>query len=271
MTRCLSIGLAAAINWSIASGAWAALVAYYPLDGNANEATGNNINLNLVGDAGFGPSVHAGLGSALTLDGMGDGAIGPNFVKIANTSMTAVAWANAASLAGDWNSIVKNWGTGIGGQFHFGLGSVAANTLQNVANGVPNVGMLSDFPTNQWAHVAFVIDSVGREHRLYMNGALAASVPFTMAQVGLGLGTATGLGIGHKPNDDGTALDAGGGPGPWNGSLDDVGLFNEALTGAQINQIYQNGLAGIPLVPEPSSGWLLVACASSYIMRRRQR
>jgi hypothetical protein len=275
MTRCFSIGLSAAICWSVASGASAALVAYYPLNGNANEASGINANLNLYGDAGFGPSVHAGLGTALSLDGTGDGAVGPGFVKIANTSMTAVAWANAASLAGDWNSIVKNWGTSAGGQFHFGLGNVAANTLQSIAAGVPTVTLATDFPIDQWVHVAFVIDSVAREHRVYMNGAQVGSAPFTMTQVGLGLGTATitGLGIGHKPNNDGSALDAGGGPGPWNGRLDDVGLFNEALSTAQILQIYQNGLAGIPLsnVPEPSIVWLLLVGVSGGIIRRRQR
>jgi hypothetical protein len=55
------------------------------------------------------------------------------------------------------------------------------------------------------------------------------------------------LGIGHKPNDDGSALDAGGGPGPWNGRIDDVGMYNEALSQTQIREIYQDGLAGIQL------------------------
>jgi hypothetical protein len=270
MQRCLGFGLAVLMSWIFASGASAALVAYYPFNGSANEATGNNINLNLVGDAGYAASVNAGLGSALSLDGTGDGAIGPGFVKITTNNMTAVAWVNAASLDGDWNSVVKNWGTSVGGQFHFGLGSVAANTLQSIAAGASNATAATAIPTNEWIHVAFVLDAAALKNTVYINGAVVASAAFSGT---LGLGTATGLGVGHKPNNDGTALDAGGGPGPWNGRIDEVGLFNEALTTAQIVQIYENGLAGTPLstVPEPASliGLLLLAGVAGMTTRRR--
>ncbi|HEY3395013.1 MAG TPA: LamG-like jellyroll fold domain-containing protein [Lacipirellulaceae bacterium] len=254
------------------SNASAALVGYYRFNGNANEATGNNINLNLVGNAGFGPSVNGGLGSALSVDGDGDGAIGPNYAKITTNNMTGVAWVYAESLAGDWNSIVKNWGQGVGGQFHFGLGSAAANTLQDVANGASNVAAATDLPANQWVHTAFVLDSVALQHRVYINGQLAATAAYTGT---MGPGAATGLGIGHKPNDDGSALATGPGAGPWNGRIDEVGLYNEALSDAQIQTIYQNGLAGIQLdgtsVPEPATlGGLLLGCASLVAgMRRR--
>jgi hypothetical protein len=267
MMRLFAIGLTAVLSWSFATAASAALVAYYPFNGNANEATGNNINLNLVGNAGFGSSVSPGLGSALALDGDGDGAIGSSFVKIAGNNMTAVAWANAASLDQEWNSIIKNWGQTVGGQFHFGLGTQAANTLQSIVAGATTLVAPTNFPTNEWAHVAFVVDAAALQHRLYINGAVVGTAAYTGT---LGLGTATGLGIGYKPNDDGTVL-ATNGPGPWNGRLDDVGLFNEALSTAQIQQIYQNGLVGIPLVPEPSSvGLLIVLGASVCAARRRQ-
>src|SRR5690606_2990120 len=93
----------------------------------------------LVGDATFAPSMVAGFGQALSLDGNGDGAIGPNFVKIAGNNMTGMAWVYANSLAGDWNTIVKNWGVAGGGQFHFGLGSGANDTLQNFLGNSTNV------------------------------------------------------------------------------------------------------------------------------------
>lgn len=274
MKRCLILNIAIAVSWSLTHGASAALVGYWPLNGNAEEATGNNIDLNLVGDAGFGASVNTGLGSALSLDGDGDGAIGQNFVKFNTNSATVVAWANAASLDGDWNSIVKNWGTSVGGQFHFGLGSVAANTLQSIVSGASNAASPGDLPANEWVHVAFVLDSSALQHRLYVNGQVVATAAYTGT---LGLGSATGLGIGHKPNNDGSALDGGGGPGPWNGLIDEVGMYDEALTTAQIAQIYQNGLAGIQLdgtsVPEPSSfvGALLMAAGLAGYTARSQR
>jgi hypothetical protein len=250
------------------------LVGYYPLNGNANEATGANTDLTLVGNAGFGPSAHAGLGSALALDGDGDAAVGQNFIKFNTESASVVAWAYAESLDGDWNSIVKNWGQSAGGQFHLGLGNAAANTLQNHAAGITTVTDDATFPEDQWVHTAFVFDKPAAEHRLYINGQLAMTA--ATAAGSLGPGAATGLGIGVKPNDDGSAV-AASAAGFWNGRIDEVGLYNEALSTAQILQIYQNGLAGIQLdgsrVPEPWSLTGALACVVMVggLVRRRCR
>ncbi|HEY3395012.1 MAG TPA: LamG-like jellyroll fold domain-containing protein [Lacipirellulaceae bacterium] len=230
-------------SWT-ANDASAILWGHYPLNENADEATGNNIDLNLIGDTTFGSSVHPGMGPAMSFDGAGDGAIGQNFNKFTTNDVTVVAWAYAQSLNGDWNTIVKNWGQTVGGQFHLGLGNGAANTLQNHISGNGPVTATTDFPAGQWVHTAFVLDSVAGQHRLYLNGELLATAAYNGT---LGPGTATGLGIGHKPNDDGSALDAGGGPGPWNGRIDDVGMYNEALSLIQIREIYQDGLAGTQL------------------------
>jgi hypothetical protein len=58
------------------------------------------------------------------------------------------------------------------------------------------------------------------------------------------------LGIGVKTNDDGTEAD----PGAtccaayWDGRLDDLGIWNRALSANDITQIFENGLAGISIV-----------------------
>ena len=50
------------------------------------------------------------------------------------------------------------------------------------------------------------------------------------------------IGIGAKLNDDGSWVsDA---AGYWNGKMDDIGLWNRALTKAEILGIYQTGLDG---------------------------
>lgn len=226
---------------AMATPASADLWGYYQLNGNANESTGNNINLNLMGDASFGGSVHPGLGSALQLDGIGDGAIGENFNKITGNDMTGMAWVYANNLDGTWSSIVKNWGQQNGGQFHFGLGSgVSEDRLQNHIVGT-SITAADPIPVGEWLHTAFVIDSAAGEQRLYLNGQLIQTADYEGT---LAPGVATGLGIGVKPNDAGTAL-ATASEGPWNGRIDDVALFNEVKTGDEILAIYQNGLQGI--------------------------
>jgi hypothetical protein len=233
-----------AILFSLAGQASAILWGHYPFNGNADEATGNNIDLSLVGDTSFGGSVHPGLGGAISFDGAGDGAIGANFNKLTTNDATVVAWAYAKSLAGDWNTIIKNWGQTVGGQFHLGLGDVAANTLQNRLVGHVPATAATDFPVGQWIHTAFVLDSVALQNRLYVNGVVVATAAYSGT---LGLGGATGLGIGIKPNDNGTAPSTGGEAGPWDGRIDDVGLYNQVLSTAQIQQLYQNGKVGIQL------------------------
>lgn len=268
MRRTMRLSFALLLSCIMAANVSAALVAYYPFEGSGNDATGLNTNLSLVGNAAYAGSVNAGLGQALSLDGDGDGAIGTNFVKITTNNMTGVAWANAAGLDQEWNSIVKNWGTTVGGQFHFGLGTQLANTLQSIASGPSNVTAPTAFPTNEWVHVAFVIDSVAHEHRIYMNGQVVATAAFASGV--LGTGTATGLGVGYKPDDTGSGLSTNG-PGPWNGRLDEVGLYNEALSTAQIQTIYQNGLSGIPLaVPEPASLLSVLTLAITIALQRRR-
>jgi hypothetical protein len=159
--------------------------------------------------------------------------------------MTVVGWAYAESLDGDWNTIIKNWGTTAGGQFHLGLGAVATNRLQNYRASGAFVQAPTDFPLQEWIHTAFVLDSNAGEHRLYMNGVVVATQPY-LEPNGLGSAHITGLGVGIKPNDNGTEASTNG-TGAWNGRLDDVGIFDEALSTEQILQIYQNGLIGIQL------------------------
>jgi hypothetical protein len=78
-----------------------------------------------------------------------------------------------------------------------------------------------------------------------------------------------------KPNDDGSATGDANGPGYWNGLIDDVGIYNEALSTAQIAQIVQNGNAGIQLdgtsVPEPGAMSLAVVAGVVVLCRRRWR
>lgn len=239
--RCVGLMLVLAGLVISASPASAVLWGYYSLNGDANDSSGNNINLNLIGDASFAGSVHPGLGSSILLDGAGDGAIGSNFNKFTTNDATVVAWVYANNLNNAWDSIVKNWGASAVGQFHFGLDGGADNTLQNYLGDNSNVTAADPLPTGEWVHTAFVADSAALEHRIYMNGNLVATAPYAGTLVP---GGATGLGIGVKPNDDGTS-DVSNAPGYWNGRIDDVALFNEVKSAAEIMAIYQNGLQGI--------------------------
>ena len=83
--------------------------------------------------------------------------------------------------------------------------------------------------TGQWYHVAGVFDSTGAEARFYVDGTpvgtpVAITAPINVNGWWLTIGTYTT--IGH---------------GAWDGLLDDVRIYDTALTASEINQVY-NGI-----------------------------
>jgi hypothetical protein len=59
----------------------------------------------------------------------------------------------------------------------------------------------------------------------------------------------------------------------WDGGIDDVGMWNRALTGDEITAIYNAGVSGVPLsgVPEPGTGLLALMAAAGLAWWRRRR
>jgi hypothetical protein len=155
-------------------------------------------------------------------------------------SASAWVWADARPT---WATIVKNWGGGTGGQFHFGLENTfgdLSNYIQAQGSGAPTTreGAATPLPTNSWQHVAFSAD--GTTMRIYRNGVQVGSVAYSGNLIASIMAP---LGIGVKLNDAGTAADTGS-PGYWQGKLDDLGLWSRGLSSTEIVAIYNAGLEG---------------------------
>ena len=154
-------------------------------------------------------------------------------------SLTISAWVWASSSE-PWGSILKNWGDGKAGQFHFGL-NASGQQLSNyisTSNG-KSYSVIEDesFPLESWQHVVTTVD--GLSVKLYRNGQLVGNTPYQGSLVENELQS---IGIGAKLNDDGSWVSDN--AGYWNGKMDDIGLWNRALTNAEILGIYQTGLDG---------------------------
>ena len=78
---------------------------------------------------------------------------------------------------------------------------------------------------NQWHHIGFVVNSTAM--KLYLNGNRVANLPISVHQSFAGAGSFVWIGESAR------------------GSVDDVGLFKNDLTDAQIRLIYNQGLANI--------------------------
>jgi len=163
-------------------------------------------------------------------------AILPDYPKTTNNQLSLVAWVRADSRP-RWASIAKNWGEGKIGQFHFGLVDFSGEleiVLRGPKRGGKRVRDTVPFPLDSWQHVAFVAD--GETLRLYRNGVEVSSAPHKpIGQPNIqGLGIGAKL-IGNNPKWPGQPSDF------WHGRIDELALFNHAITSEDIRRLYEAG------------------------------
>jgi hypothetical protein len=100
---------------------------------------------------------------------------------------------------------------------------------------------------NQWTHLAATLDGSSGKMSLYTNGVLASQVTTAIRPFGnLIAGDSPGVGIGNL-NDGQNNF-------PFNGDIDEIALYNRALSAAEIVAIYNAGSAGkcMPAPPVPT-------------------
>ena len=186
------------------------------------------------------------IGGALNFRGpsFGDYALVPDYPKPAsNLTVSAWVWADARPT---WASIVKNWATQAGGEFHFGLNNVEGDLSNYLIQqdggfvGPVREGATAPLPLGSWQHVALVCD--GSKQQIYRNG-VPVGLPLAYnGTINTNLDSPM-LAIGAK-------LLAGGVPpaaadnGFWQGRMDDIGLWDRGLSGVEIQAIYSAGLEG---------------------------
>lgn len=192
---------------------------------------------------------------------------------------TMAAWVKAASLS-SWGTIVKNWGDNSGGAFHFGLDG-SSGTISNYVGwhvGTTPVMAPTPLPVNEWVHLAVTFSGAagGGRQRLFINGTQVDEEVINGTGGGFLPTLGTHMFIGVKGNDSTS------GPssstiyqGWWNGWIDELIFFvDEEKTPETVNQIYTLGNTGqnlATLVPEPSSGTLVLAGLVGLLAARRRK
>ena len=204
---------------------WRGLVAYFPFNGNANDASGNdnsgtNFGAVLTGDR-FGNT-----NSAYSFDGVG-AYIQCKSAAYFGSNFTITAWVNAAAY-NDWSRILD-----------FGNGAPADNTgivLATPPSHQPQffteVGAVAGFncisptiiPTNVWIQVVATCD--GNSAQLYMNGVSQVQIAAPMNRPSV-LTTSNYFG---KSNWNGDSYLA--------GILDDIRIYNHALSSNEVASIF---------------------------------
>lgn len=208
------------------------LVGWWPGDGSAGDLVGFNRG-SLFGSVTFEPGK---VDQAFGLDGSSFVTIGnPAAVNLAGSQITMAGWIKPRV-----NSTAIYFGKTEYGRnpyvllFSRGIGATFKSSGAEVG-----VLAFADFPSNtkfyvppisQWTHVAMTYD--GQQIKIYINGNLMGQAPKT----GNIDGDNVPFNIGGRADDQGT--------GKFNGLIDEVELFNRALSPEEIKAIFEAGSAG---------------------------
>jgi hypothetical protein len=208
------------------------MISWWPGDGNANDIQGSN-NGTLMNGATFAPGL---VGQAFSFDGINQ------YVDIANaaglnptTALTFDAWVNPQALANADNTVIAKSSESVGqrsygmwitndGRVHVepsSLGTSMADTPPGVV------------PLNTWTHVAGVI-TAGVGFNIYVNGveqSLTTAGPLPAL-----LATTVPVMIGDSDLVTRDWL--------FTGLIDEVEIFNRALSQAEIQAIVNAGSFG---------------------------
>jgi hypothetical protein len=207
------------------------LVAHYTFDDTASDSAGSN-NGTLVG----GPTYVSGkIGKALQFDGVDDKVTAPLTTSELTTGMTVSLWIKN-NLAGSGQQILlTNSGAGnysFAYQFGNRLAFTKDGSTDLAARTSSNFGEL---PVGAWVHLVMAWDGspTASNVSFYRNGVL----------------------IGHDINTDGVSLGAGAAPltigVSVNGTLDDVRIYNKALSTDEVAQLYALGGGTVAESPTP--------------------
>ena len=207
------------------------LVSWWAGDEAANDSIGGN-NGALQSGAGFAPGK---VSDAFSFDGM-SGLIqipdAPDLNFATNSPLTVELWAYRTGTQASMTILSKRAPNC--GAFEYQMAVDPANGgLQFGGSAFTGVKTGLQLPTNTWIHLAATFD--GATFRFYTNGALAA----------------TGTGTLGSTNNAPLTIGGSYGCPPFAGLLDEVCLYNRALSASEVQSVYLAGSKGKCYAPAP--------------------
>jgi hypothetical protein len=192
------------------------LVAYYPFSGNANDASGNGLN-GIVNGATLTTDRFGNPSSAYSFNGSSSYiSIASNPLLKLTTNLTISIWMNRTSVGG--MLLCKG-----NAEDSYSVGLTATGAMGfNRQNNFNMVLSSTATPSNAWVQVVCTL--YGTNASIYFNG------QFITNGTGVTLGTGTGaLTIGEINSAF---------PSYYGGSLDDIRIYNRALSSDEVAQLY---------------------------------
>ncbi len=223
----------------------AELVAWWRLDegsgATASDSSGNGNDASFEGSPTW---VQAGkLGSALKFNGSSDYLAAPDSesLDINSDQLSIAAWVNGEDWPAANHVLRKVADTGTGAIYMLRVQPDTVRVYLNTPAGDTIVDGTTVLVPNEWAHIALVYD--GAQARVYVNGLLDGSMDVS--------GEIT-------QSDNELRIGRGEPAGYFMGMIDDVRLYNHALTEDELLSAMEGGGAAYPSArnPDPADGAL---------------
>jgi len=234
------------------------LVGWYPFNGNANDQSVNGLNGNLVGGVVLTTDRNSIANASYDFDyttatfgGQTDEVYIPYNAILNSSTITVSVWVyprsyywtgnpNTSSIItrcqyGYSNPNGQVWGIWMG-PTNLNAFILAAAPGNNQTAAVVQGPIL---PLNFWSNVVFSYD--GSSLKLYVNGVL---INTTATSLLLNTAGNSGISIGESNQANGYW-------GPTDGKIDDIGIWNRALTQAEITALYQ--ICSFTISTQPSN------------------
>jgi YVTN family beta-propeller protein len=213
------------------------LVAAYSFDEGAGNMAQDSSDSNNDGNIRNASWTMAGrLGGALAFNGSNAFVNVPNNASLRlNYAMTLEAWVKPTTVSAQWRDVIYK------SNDDYYLEATSSSSSRPAAGGTfapDNVYGPSSIPVNAWTHLATTYD--GATLKLYVNGVLASSV----SRSGRINGSSGPLQIG---GDNGAGQ-------YFAGLIDEVRVYNVALTAGQIQSDMNTPIGALPVAPLPTGG-----------------
>lgn len=226
------------------------LVAYFPFNGSGEDASGNGNNGTLFGSAGFGVDRFGNSNSCLSLPGtmgVGSGVDIPSFYSMAYEPVTYSSWF----LLKDYpyfineNAVMtllgrEQCGVQAQGAICVYSGNAETNFLIYYFGSSGYITQLVP-PTNQWCQLVLTIDQSGQPI-FYFNG---TNVPH------YGPSAPAAPPLDFRIGASASGMCGGNNRYVWNGLIDDVRIYNRALSASEVQQLYAYESAPISTTGQP--------------------
>jgi hypothetical protein len=216
------------------------LVGYWPFCGNAQDESGNGINLT-NNNVGFSADRFGNQNAAASFNGTNSYLRTDPIQALKPKSFTICSWINNSNVAHSGNIVSLSpptWQWGPSYKIWYGdfLGNIVldgrmwtpATEWQDInANGLGN-------ENNTWYHVTMTYDSLSMVHKFYVSGILAGS---RISQLNYEAVPAEGFYIGtSRETLNGDLAEF------FEGKIDDIAIWNRALSPQEITQLYNQGI-----------------------------